>query len=268
MRARASIPSSSRPTSAPAQAARSYFGLMVKRVVHLLGSGHGRLHVRHRRHARLGADLPVQHAAASTRRGRERSWGSSHSVAAVLGMSAGGWIADRLAKIKPRGFVSRPGRGDVRLDPVRAGGAFHELRAGDLRGDFRGRGTDVCQHRALQRDHRQRRAAQPPGGGVFAIAIFAVHFLGDIWSPSLIGKVSDLFGDEEMMAGRMGRVFNSIGAVPTQVAGQPPENIVAGLLVVVPALVLAGILLLTGARHLPARNGLDAGETFGVAGLD
>ncbi len=80
----------------------------------------------------------------------------------------------------------------------------------------------------------------------YSIALFAVHFLGDIWSPSLIGKVSDLFGDAAMMAGRMGRVLNSIGAVPTQVTGQAPENIVAGLFVVVPALVLAGILLLTG----------------------
>ena len=85
----------------------------------------------------------------------------------------------------------------------------------------------------------------------YAIAIFAVHFLGDIWSPSLIGKASDLFGDAEMMAGALGRALSSIGAVPTQVAGQPPENIVAGLLVVVPALLISGIVLLVGARYLP-----------------
>ena len=71
----------------------------------------------------------------------------------------------------------------------------------------------------------------------FAISIFAVHVLGDIWSPSIIGKISDIFGDETWMQGTMiGRVFYTIGAVPTQVAGQPPENIVVGLLVVIPAL--------------------------------
>ena len=43
---------------------------------------------------------------------------------------------------------------------------------------------------------------------------------------------------------------------PTQVPGQPPENIVAGLLVVVPALLLSGILLLAGARHLPREMAL------------
>ena len=41
----------------------------------------------------------------------------------------------------------------------------------------------------------------------YAIAIFAVHFLGDIWSPSLIGKVADMFGDPETMAGAFGRVL-------------------------------------------------------------
>src|SRR4029077_14654021 len=60
----------------------------------------------------------------------------------------------------------------------------------------------------------------------YSIAIFAVHFLGDIWSPSLIGKVSDLFGNEQTMDGMFGWALHSIGAVPTQVAGQPPENIV------------------------------------------
>jgi MFS transporter, Spinster family, sphingosine-1-phosphate transporter len=85
----------------------------------------------------------------------------------------------------------------------------------------------------------------------YAIALFVVHILGDIWSPSLIGKVSDLFGDAKTMNGVAGRALHSIGAVPTQVAGLPPENIVAGLLVVVPALLLSGILLFTGARYLP-----------------
>jgi MFS transporter, Spinster family, sphingosine-1-phosphate transporter len=79
----------------------------------------------------------------------------------------------------------------------------------------------------------------------------AIHFLGDIWSPSLIGKASDLFGDPETMAGTFGRALSSIGAVPTQIAGRPPENIVAGLLMVVPALLISGIVLLVGARYLP-----------------
>ena len=44
----------------------------------------------------------------------------------------------------------------------------------------------------------------------YSIAIFAVHFLGDIWSPSLIGKVSDSFGEPAMMAGTLGRALNVV----------------------------------------------------------
>jgi MFS transporter, Spinster family, sphingosine-1-phosphate transporter len=44
--------------------------------------------------------------------------------------------------------------------------------------------------------------------------------------------------------------------VPTQVAGHPPENIVAGLLVVVPALLISGVVLLCGARYLPREMAL------------
>ena len=53
-----------------------------------------------------------------------------------------------------------------------------------------------------------------------------------------------------------GRTLSSIGAMPTQVAGRPPENIVAGLLVVVAALLISGIVLLVGARYLPREMAL------------
>jgi hypothetical protein len=85
----------------------------------------------------------------------------------------------------------------------------------------------------------------------FAVAVLGVHFLGDIWSPVLIGRVADRFGDPLAMSGGIGRVLVALGATPTRVPDQPPENIAAGLLVVVPALALAGAILLAGARHLP-----------------
>ena len=90
----------------------------------------------------------------------------------------------------------------------------------------------------------------------YSVAIFAVHFLGDIWSPWLIGKAADMFGDAELMASPIGRFLTSIGATATQVGRQAPENIVAGLLLVVPALLISGIVLLAGARHLPREMAL------------
>ena len=176
-------------------------------------------------------------------------------LAAVLGMSAGGWLADRLAKIKPEALFLVPAVAMFGSIPfvvaallVRAEPAI--FAAIFLAESLMFVNTGPCNAIIANVVQPNLRAA------AYSIALFAVHFLGDIWSPSLIGKVSDLFGDAAMMAGRMGRVLNSIGAVPTQVTGQAPENIVAGLFVVVPALVLAGILLLTGARHLRREMGL------------
>ena len=87
-------------------------------------------------------------------------------VAAILGMSVGGWLADRMARSRPQALFVVPGRRDARLDPVRPGGAVLDAGADDLRRDLRRRGADVHQHRPVQRDHRQRRAAEPPRRGV------------------------------------------------------------------------------------------------------
>ena len=46
----------------------------------------------------------------------------------------------------------------------------------------------------------------------------------------LIGKAADWCGDPLTMATPYGQLLKAIGAVPTQVSGHPPENIVAGLL--------------------------------------
>ena len=53
-----------------------------------------------------------------------------------------------------------------------------------------------------------------------AISYASCHFLGDIWSPWLIGKAADMFGDPETMNSSIGRALKAIGAVPTQVSGQ------------------------------------------------
>ena len=97
---------------------------------------------------------------------RGRSWGSSRSVRPCSGMSAGGWLADRLAKTKPQALFLVPAVAMFGSIPFVLPGAVHPLRAGDLRRDLRGRGADVRQHRTVQRDHCQRRAAQPAGGGL------------------------------------------------------------------------------------------------------
>src|SRR5690606_5683612 len=91
----------------------------------------------------------------------------------------------------------------------------------------------------------------------YAIAILMLHFLGDIWSPWLIGLAADYFGKPDVMATSLGGLLASIGAVPTMGHGRNvSQNILAGLLIVVPAVALSGVVLLAGARHLPREMAL------------
>jgi MFS family permease len=90
----------------------------------------------------------------------------------------------------------------------------------------------------------------------YAAAVFAIHFLGDIWSPTLMGWVADTFGQKDAMMTVFGQALAAIGAVPTERPGSNPENLLAGMLVVVPAVAISGIVLLVGARHLPREMAL------------
>jgi hypothetical protein len=89
-----------------------------------------------------------------------------------------------------------------------------------------------------------------------AAALAAVHLLGDIWSPTLMGWLVDTFGEPDSMATPFGRALAALGAMPVAQPGHDPENLTAGMLAVVPALLISGIVLLAGARHLPREMAL------------
>jgi MFS family permease len=85
----------------------------------------------------------------------------------------------------------------------------------------------------------------------FGVALAAGHVLGDLWSPTLMGWVVDTFAQPDTMATVFGRFLAAIGAVPFARPGHDPENLVAGILALLPALLIAGVVLLAGIRHLP-----------------
>jgi MFS family permease len=175
--------------------------------------------------------------------------------AAVGGTLIGGWLSDRLAKTRPQAMFVVSGVAMIASIPFVLVALFSTSATVIFAAIFAAEAlmfinTGPCNAIIANVVQPNLRAA------AFAISVFAIHFLGDIWSPWLIGKTADLFGDRETMASSIGRLLQAVGAVPTQVAGQPPENIVAGLLVVVPALLLSGIVLLAGARHLPREMAL------------
>ena len=100
----------------------------------------------------------------------------------------------------------------------------------------------------------------------FAISYFAVHFLGDIWSPWLIGKAADMFGDPETMNSSIGRALKAIGAVPTQVAGQQPREHRRRPPDRDPGPAPLGDRLPGRGPPPPPRDGPDAGQAQGRAG--
>ncbi|MBX6315356.1 MAG: MFS transporter [Isosphaeraceae bacterium] len=176
-------------------------------------------------------------------------------AAASTGMLIGGWVSDRLAKKTPRALFLVPGLAMLASIPFVLVGLFSQSPPWIFAGIF-------CAEALMFVNTGPCNAiianviAPNMRGSAYAIALAAVHVFGDFWSPPLIGWVARTFGQPDTMATSFGRWLGSLGAVPVQPEGQVPENIVAGLLVVVPALLLSGLVLLSGARHLPREMAL------------
>ncbi len=88
------------------------------------------------------------------------------------------------------------------------------------------------------------------------VSLAAVNLLGAIWSPTLMGWVADTFGQKDSMATGFGQALEALGARPVTRPGLDPQNLTAAMLVVVPALLIAGCVLLAGSRHLPREMAL------------
>jgi MFS transporter, Spinster family, sphingosine-1-phosphate transporter len=175
--------------------------------------------------------------------------------AAIIGMSLGGWLADRLARTNPRALFVVPGVALIAAVPFVLVAVYSRSLPWIYAGIFLSEAlmfinTGPCNAVIANVVLPNMRAA------AFAVAIFVVHFLGDIWSPTLMGWVADFFGHEDSMATGVGRALTAIGAVPAARPGHDPENLTAGILIVVPAVFLAGVVLLAGARHVPREMAL------------
>jgi MFS family permease len=176
-------------------------------------------------------------------------------LASIIGMTTGGWLADRLARTNPGALFIVPGMAMLCSIPFVILALLSKNHAVIYGSIFAAEAlmfvnTGPCMAIVANVVQPNLRAA------AFAISYAAAHFLGDIWSPWLIGYAADLFGQPDTMKSSIGQFLTTIGAEPTQLPGQHPENIVAGLLLVVPALLLSGVVFLAGARHLPREMAL------------
>jgi MFS family permease len=176
--------------------------------------------------------------------------------AAVVGMLAGGWLADRLSRRDPRALFLVPGTAMLLAVPFMLLALFSTSAPWIYLGILLAEmlmfiNTGPCNAIIGHVVQPNLRAA------ALAIAIAVIHFLGDIWSPKLIGLIADRFGSAQAMESLVGRLLAALGANPTRLAPElPRENLLAGLLIVVPAVILSGSVLLAGARHLPREMAL------------
>ena len=125
--------------------------------------------------------------------------GITTALAAIVGMSLGGWLADRLARTSPRALFLVPGVAMLASVPFILVAIYAEALAWIYAGIFLAEAlmfinTGPCNAVIANVVAPNMRAA------AYAVAIFVVHFLGDIWSPTLIGWVADFFGQTDSMA--------------------------------------------------------------------
>jgi MFS transporter, Spinster family, sphingosine-1-phosphate transporter len=187
---------------------------------------------------------------------RVTMWLSFVIPAAVsLGMVTGGWLADRLLAVNPRLPFLIPGLAILGSIPFlilaiygRSEGVIVVSLLAAIALMFTNTGPCYAIIASVVLPNMR--------GVACAVALAAVTLLGDIWSPALMGWVAETFGEADSMATPFGHALAAIGAIPRAQPGHDPENLTAALLSAVPAVVIAGVVLLAGARHLPREMAL------------
>jgi MFS family permease len=178
------------------------------------------------------------------------------ATSSLLGMTLGGWLGDKLGKKNPKWLFWIPGAAMfaaipflisallAKSEPITLGSLF-------LAEMFLFMNIGPCNAVIANVIPPTLRSA------AFAISLFSIHFLGDVWSNPMVGYFSDMCGDPEFMKTSLGGLLESIGATPTKSPdGKGFRNLTAGLLVTVPAVFLSGLVLFAGARHVPREMAL------------
>jgi len=181
--------------------------------------------------------------------------GMTFLAAALVGTAAGGWVADACVATKPRALFLVPGLGIFSAIVFVLAAIYGRGMAAICGGLLLGEAMmffNMAPCYAILAS-----VVMPNMRGVACgVVLAAVHLMGDIWSPSLMGWMIDTFGQPDSMSTIFGRALAAIGAVSVSLPGRDPENVTAGLLLAVPALLISGIVLFAGSRHLPREMAL------------
>jgi MFS transporter, Spinster family, sphingosine-1-phosphate transporter len=181
--------------------------------------------------------------------------GITVALASIIGMTTGGILADLLSRKRPSAMFLVPGFAMLIAVPFTLAAIISSQPVVIIGGLFMAATlmlstTGPCNAIIANVVTPNMRAS------AYAISIFFLHFLGDLWSPWLMGRVSDYAGNPEVMATGFGAWLSWFNAEPVRTAAGDLRNLSAGMLVVVPALALGGMVLLAGSRHLPREMSL------------
>lgn len=174
--------------------------------------------------------------------------GAALAAAGIIGVLVGMRVPDRLLKVTPRASLIWAGIAVLAAVPFGIGGLLvHDLYGSMFLLFFASVFLTSCLGPCNAVTANVVPANQRSVG--FATSIFILHLIGDVPSPPLIGALADRFGRGGLRASPLAGFLERVGAVPVMTPNGP-SNLTAGMLLIVPVLLIGGICFLLGARSL------------------
>lgn len=196
--------------------------------------------------------------------------GLALAVAGLLGVLIGMWLPDRLQRATRRAYLIWPALAVLVAIPFGAAGLLAPDRWTSLGLLFVASilltsCLGPCNTVTANVVPANRRAVG------YALSIFLLHLFGDIPSPPLIGGLAGELARPALRATAPVRALESLGAVPFDPAAHPtepapdgaappatelheargPMNLTAGMLVIIPILLVGSLCFFLGSRTLP-----------------
>ncbi len=177
--------------------------------------------------------------------------------AGLIGIVLGMFVPDLLRKFTKRAYLLLAAMAVVCATPLGIFGILDHKTSSSLAYLF---GASVLLSMVLGPCNTVTANVVAPNrrAAAYAAFIFFIHLLGDISSPILLGWISGLFGEPDVMASAVGRLFASIGAVPVG-----DTNLTVAMLSVAPILMLGFLFFAFGSVFLPA----DEDKVRGAGGV-
>ena len=166
------------------------------------------------------------------------------AAAGLLGIAVATWLADFLLRFTRRAYLLMAGAAAVIAIPFSMSAILDPERVSSFAMLFV---AMVLLASVLGPCNTVTANVVPPNqrAAGFALCIFLMHLFGDISSPILIGVLSELLAIPRIVRSPIGGFLDAIGARP--VGG---TNLTAGMLSVIPVMLLGGLLFFRGSRHL------------------